>query len=92
MLTAEQNLYQAENGLAAAEGGVSSGLAAVYRALGGGWQIRGGDDFVTPATREEMRSRTDWGGLLAPADQPPPPAPGLPSPADTRPDVRAPQW
>ena len=48
VLTAEQNLYTAQNDLAIAEGNVSAGLASVYRALGGGWQIREGDDFVPP--------------------------------------------
>lgn len=92
VLTAEQNLYQAQNNLAVASGNFATGLATVYRALGGGWQIRDGNDFVNGATREEMRSRTDWGRLLPAADQAPPPAPGLPSPADRGPDVRAPQW
>jgi hypothetical protein len=38
----------------------------MYRALGGGWQIRAGQDFVSEETREQMRERTDWGGLLDP--------------------------
>jgi NodT family efflux transporter outer membrane factor (OMF) lipoprotein len=92
VLTAAQNLYQAQSSLASASGNVSTSLASVYRALGGGWQLREGNDFVNAATREEMRSRTDWGSLLPPADQPQPPIPGLPSPADQGPDVRAPQW
>ena len=45
VLTAEQNLYQAQNNLAAAEGGVSISLTTTYRALGGGWQIREGERF-----------------------------------------------
>ena len=92
VLTAEQNLYQAESSLATASGSVSVGLASVYRSLGGGWQIREGDEFVNATTRDEMRSRTNWGQLLPPAGQPQPPAPGLPSPADRGPTVRAPQW
>jgi len=92
VLTAEQNLYQAESSLASASGSVSVGLASVYRSLGGGWQIREGDEFVNAATRDEMRSRTNWGQLLPPAGQPQPPAPGLPSSADRGPTVRAPQW
>ena len=50
VLTAEQNLYTAQNNLAMAEGGVSTGLASVYRALGGGWQIRADNEFVPAAT------------------------------------------
>jgi NodT family efflux transporter outer membrane factor (OMF) lipoprotein len=92
VLTAEQNLYQAQSDLATAAGNLSTGLASVYRSLGGGWQIRGGNEFVNAATRDEMRRRTNWGGLLPPAGQPQPAAPGLPSPADKGPNVRAPQW
>jgi len=92
VLTAAQNLYTAENDLVTASGNVSTGLTAVFRALGGGWQIRGGNEFVPPAVRDEMRARTDWGDVLPPAGQPQPPPPGLPSPEDIGPRVRAPQW
>jgi NodT family efflux transporter outer membrane factor (OMF) lipoprotein len=92
VLTAEQNLLQAENSLAVATGNVSVGLASVYRALGGGWQIREGNDFVPAATREEMRKRTDWGDLIPPANEPQPQSPGLPSPEDRGPNIRAPEW
>ena len=92
VLTAEQNLYQAQSNLASAAGNLSTGLTSVYRSLGGGWQIREGGDFVNDATREEMRNRTNWGELLPPTDEPQPPTPGLPWPADRGPDVRAPQW
>ena len=37
---------------------------AVYRGLGGGWEIREGKELVPPEVREEMAKRTDWGGLL----------------------------
>jgi len=92
VLTAEQNLYTAQNNLAMAEGNVSVGLASVYRALGGGWQIRADSEFVPAATAEEMRRRTDWGELLAPPGAPQPPAPGLPTPADVSPNPRPPEW
>jgi NodT family efflux transporter outer membrane factor (OMF) lipoprotein len=92
VLTAEQNLFQAESNLAVATGNVSLGAIAVYRALGGGWEIREDSYFVTAATRDQMRARTNWGELLAPAGEPQPPAAGLPSPADTGPTVRPPQW
>jgi NodT family efflux transporter outer membrane factor (OMF) lipoprotein len=92
VLTAEQNLYQAQSSLASAAGNLSTSLASLYRSLGGGWQIREGKDVVNDATRNEMRSRTNWGRLLPPSGQPQPPTPGLPGPADRGPDVRAPQW
>jgi NodT family efflux transporter outer membrane factor (OMF) lipoprotein len=92
VLTAEQNLYTAQNNLAMAEGNVSAGLASVYEALGGGWQIRAENEFVPAATAEEMRSRTNWGELLPPPGTPQPAAPELPTPADVSPNPRLPQW
>ena len=92
VLTSEQNLFQAETNLALATGNVPLGAIAVYRALGGGWQIRVDGNFVTAATIEQMRARTRWGSLLPPADEPQPPAPGLPEPADIGPTVRRPEW
>jgi NodT family efflux transporter outer membrane factor (OMF) lipoprotein len=92
VLTAEQNLYTAQNSLVVSMGNVSSGLTAVFRALGGGWQIRGGNDFVPPVTSDEMRARTNWGDVLPPAGQPQLQAPGLPSANDIGPRVRPPEW
>jgi len=92
VLTAEQNLYTAQNNLAMAEGGVSTGLASVYRALGGGWQIRADNEFVPAATAVEMRSRTNWGELLPPPGAPRPPVPELPVPADVSSSPRLPEW
>jgi NodT family efflux transporter outer membrane factor (OMF) lipoprotein len=92
VLTAEQNLYTAQNDLAMAEGGVSTGVASLYRALGGGWQIRADSEFVPAATAEQMRNRTDWGDLLAPPGTPQPPAPALPTPEDVSPNPRPPEW
>jgi NodT family efflux transporter outer membrane factor (OMF) lipoprotein len=92
VLTAEQNLLQAENSLAVAAANVPLGLTAVFRALGGGWQIRVDGNFVTAATVDQMRARTDWGNLLPPTSRPQPPAPGLPGPEDIGPTVRPPEW
>jgi NodT family efflux transporter outer membrane factor (OMF) lipoprotein len=99
VLTSEQNLFTAETDLAVAEGNVPLGVANVYEALGGGWQIREGNDFVPPETNAEMRARTDWGDVLPPAGTPPPappalaaPTPGLPGPEDRGPTVRPPAW
>jgi NodT family efflux transporter outer membrane factor (OMF) lipoprotein len=92
VLTAEQNLYTAQNNLATAQGNLSVSLTTTYRALGGGWQIREGNDFVNDAARGEMRARTNWGDVLPPAGQPQLPTPGLPGPSDIGPTVRLPQW
>jgi outer membrane protein TolC len=92
VLVTEQNLFQAESDLAVASGNVALGLVALYRALGGGWQIRVDSNFVTAATVDQMRLRTNWGVLLPPTEEPQPPAPGLPIPADAGPTIRPPEW
>lgn len=94
VLTAEQNLLAAQNNLAVATGEISRGLVRIYRALGGGWQIRDGKPFITAATAIQMRKRTDWGGLLPTTEQPvdPETPAGLPSPQDVSPSIRLPEW
>ena len=91
VLTAEQNLLSAQNSLVVAQGQVPQGLIAAYRAMGGGWQLRVGHDFLPRDTELEMKNRTNWGTLLTP-DLLRPRAPGLPGPADTGPLVRPPEW
>ncbi len=92
VLTATQNLYTAQNNLAAAQGARATALTNLYRALGGGWEIRAGSDFVGEATRTQMRQRTDWGRLLPPAGQAQPAPPLLPGPENRGPDIRKPEW
>jgi NodT family efflux transporter outer membrane factor (OMF) lipoprotein len=92
VLTAEQNLFQAQSSLAGALANVPLGLTVVFRALGGGWQIRVDSNFVTAPTVDQMRARTNWGNLLPPVSEPQPPAPGLPGPEDIGPTVRPPEW
>lgn len=40
-------------------------LVSLYRALGGGWEMRAGKDFVSDASKAQMRERTNWGGMLS---------------------------
>jgi len=48
-------------------GNIALNLIAVYKALGGGWEIRKGHGFVSEENRSEMEERTNWGDLLKPA-------------------------
>lgn len=86
VLTAQQSLLNEQDRLASSQGSVPQALISVYRALGGGWEIREDRDFVPPETIEEMEDRTNWGGLLRPAvvQQPP----------DAKPEAspRTPDW
>jgi len=86
VLTAQQALLNEQDNLASTLGNISSSLVGVYRALGGGWEIREGRDLVPPEIKEAMARRTNWGGLLAPAAYNPPPS------AEGEPGIRLPDW
>lgn len=72
VLTAQQALLAQQDSLAQEQGNVPQGLIAVYRALGGGWEIREGKEFLPAEVIEAMGNRTDWGGLTRPAAVEPP--------------------
>jgi len=55
---------------------VALGLISVYRALGGGWQVRDGHDVVSDEVKARMARRTNWGKLLEPSNHLPPAEPG----------------
>ncbi len=59
---------QVQDLLTSTQGDVALYLIATYKALGGGWEIRAGKDFVPEEIKREMRTRTDWGHLLAPVE------------------------
>ena len=90
VLIAEENLLAAEDNYTLARANIPLGLINTYRALGGGWEIREGHDFVPSATQAEMAKRTNWGRLLNP-ELLQPSAPGLPAPSDRGPLVRLPE-
>ena len=79
-LTNEQDVWTR------ARGDAILNLVALYKALGGGWQIREGKDFVSKENIEEMQKRTDWGDLLIPREVE---APAVP---DDRKRWRRPDW
>lgn len=56
-LAAQQDAYVVNRGAAVSD------LIALYKALGGGWYTA--QPLLDPATREQMRRRTDWGDLLS---------------------------
>ena len=69
VLTAQQALLSEQDSLATTLGDISNNLVGVYRALGGGWQIREGKDVVPDSIKDQMTKRTNWGDLLMPAAQ-----------------------
>ncbi len=47
-------------------GDVILNLIGMYKAMGGGWQIREGQLFVSKNNMDQMQQRTNWGDLLEP--------------------------
>jgi len=86
VLTAQQALLSQQDNLATTLGNISTSLVGVYRALGGGWEIREGDDIVPAEIKAEMRRRTNWGDLLAPTTY------NLPASREPRSTPRFPDW
>lgn len=70
VLTAQQALLKQQDDLAITLGEIAGNLVGVYRALGGGWEIREGQDLLPPGVKAEMGRRTNWGDLLNPAVYP----------------------
>jgi len=64
VLLAQEALLFQEGLLTDARGRVARNLVAIYRSLGGGWQIREGNDFISTESKDAMRERTNWGDLL----------------------------
>ncbi len=85
VLVAQQSLLSEQDSLTATLGNLSTSLVAVYRGLGGGWEIREGRELLPPDVKEEMAKRTDWGKLLDPA------AYGKPA-GEPKSPIRLPDW
>lgn len=68
VIVAQQNQLSQQDSLAQSQGNIVLGMIGLYRALGGGWEIRG-QEVVPAAVKEEMAKRTYWGGLLKESPQ-----------------------
>lgn len=64
VLVAQQNLLSVQDSLAVAQGNIALNLVGLYKALGGGWEIREGRPFVPQDDAAAMAERVNWGGLL----------------------------
>jgi NodT family efflux transporter outer membrane factor (OMF) lipoprotein len=83
VLDSQRFLATQSNRFTEVTGRVSTNLVVTYKALGGGWQIREGEEVLSPENRNQMIKRTNWGGLLDPE--------GLKLPLDDK-DRRDWQW
>ena len=68
VLDTQRFLTEQQDDLVATAGSVAVSLVGMYKALGGGWEIRGGQDFVPTEIKQQMAERTNWGDLLTPQE------------------------
>ncbi len=61
VLNSEQFLVREQAVWIRARGDIATNLILVYKALGGGWELRKGQPFVSIKRQKEMSERTDWG-------------------------------
>jgi outer membrane protein TolC len=74
VLDTQRDLSVQQDSLVSTAGSVDLNLVSMYRALGGGWEIRAGQDFIPASLKEEMEERTNWGNMLTPEKVEYPPA------------------
>ena len=91
VLDSQRSLLLQQDEYTSAVGNTAQNLVSVYRALGGGWQIRAGQDFVPAQRQQQMRERTDWGDLL-PATTIPEGLPEAPPTGEAQPLFNPPAW
>jgi outer membrane protein TolC len=65
VLTAQQQQLSVESSYVSEQGSTVAGVVSTYRALGGGWQMRNGNDVISAKVKKEMSDRTNWGRMLA---------------------------
>jgi len=65
VLDSTRSLTQKQDQYAQLQGQIATSAVALYKALGGGWQLRSKKGAYLPEdVKQEMEERTDWGGLL----------------------------
>ncbi len=65
VLNSQASLTAQQDGQAVTRAEVALSLIGTYRALGGGWELRGANEFVPAEMSERMRARTNWDGVLS---------------------------
>ncbi len=90
VIDTERILLQEETRLADTRSAVATNLIALYKALGGGWELRVGQPILPAGTQDEMQKRTNWGHLLP--SSPAPDTLNPPPPAREIPILPKPQW
>ncbi len=69
VIDSERSLVLQQEQWTQARGDIALNLIAMYKALGGGWELREDNDFISDKNRDEMLQRTNWGDLLDPEEE-----------------------
>lgn len=64
VLNTQEALFREQEREVTSRGVAVGSVVALYKALGGGWQVRVGDEIIPAETRELMAERTHWGEIL----------------------------
>ena len=91
VLDTQQTLLSVQDRYTNTRGDAIGFLIATYKALGGGWEIRAGNAFVSQDRQDKMKERTDWGRLLD-DDILPEGLPEAPPTGTEQPLLNAPDW
>ncbi len=83
VLDTQRALLLEQSSLVQTRSSIATNLIALYKALGGGWELRQGQPIIAEGTQAQMQKRTNWGRLLPPPStpetlDPPPPAREVP--------------
>lgn len=64
LLNSVEKMTRAEDSYATIKGNVANQVVALYKSLGGGWEARTGQPFLSETTAKQMQDRSDWDDLL----------------------------
>lgn len=64
VLDSTRSVTQKQDQYAQLLGRIATEFVGLYKALGGGWEIRFQNDFVPVEMKEKMKKRTNWGNML----------------------------
>lgn len=64
VIDTQRALLEEETNLTEVRSSIATNLIALYKSLGGGWELRKGQPLLPESTQSQMQERTNWGGLL----------------------------
>ena len=66
VLDSQRSLATVQDSATRSYSDITTNLITLYKAVGGGWETRTEQDFISEKTKQQMDKRTDWGDLMKP--------------------------